>query len=161
MKAQSVFIYLLILLLGLAPQCFAAQSSKDITELNPEELEIANEICRKAMKDFFGDHAMAWYKTTYHYLPTTDDDIRLDFAKMKKLARPITVFSVTGVAFDFRFEEMKNKLKERVAKLEVSSAGKRYRIVKSLVVLEPGGGGGSMHMSFDKITLIPYLVEIY
>ena len=142
-------------------QSYSGQKVKEITELTSEELEVASGICQKVLKAYFGDRAIAWYSSTYHYLPTSDDDIVLDFSKMKKLTEPITVISVTGVALSYRFDEIKRELKREVDKLEASYHGKRYHIVRSLVLIEPGGGGGALGTSYDKVTIIPYTVAIY
>jgi YARHG domain-containing protein len=131
---------------------------KTITELTAEELDVANGICQKALKDYFGKSVIAWYQTTYHYLPISDED--LVSAEGKKLQVPITLVSAS-VPTAYDFPEIKRRLKEEVASLEASHGGRRYRIYKSVVNVNPGGGGGSMGMSYDMVTLIPYSVIIY
>jgi len=133
---------------------------KEITELTPEELEVVNSICQKALKDYFGDQIVAWYRTIYNYLPASDEDAIADFSKMKKLMNPIAVVSVTGIGLSYQFDKIKRELKGEVAKLEASYYGKSFRVSKSFVMVEPGGGGGSIHMSYDKVTIIPCKVTI-
>lgn len=162
MKKQVSFLYLFSLFLFmLASQIAEAQGIKEISDLSSEELDVANGICQKVLKDYFGDSAIAWYNTTYNYLPTSDEDIVPDLSTMKKLITPVKVVSVIGVAIAYRFDKVKRELKQRIVQLEASHHGKRYHIVKSLVLVEPGGGGGTMGMSYDKVTIIPYVVTIY
>lgn len=132
---------------------------KVITELTPEELNIANSICQKALKEHFANSVNAWVKTTYHYLPTSDDEI--GDTRGKKLRVPISLVSVS-VTTVYDFPNMKRRLKEEVARLEASYGGRKYRIYKTLVHLSSGGGvGGSIGMSSDMVTIIPYSVLIY
>lgn len=60
-----------------------------------------------------------------------------------------------------RTKKHKKELKNEVDRLEAPYHRKRYHIVKSLVLVEPGGGGGMMGMSYDKMTIVPYKVAIY
>lgn len=137
-----------------------AQQTKEVTELSSEELETANSICKKALEDYFGDRIKAWIANTLFYLPASDADEDQVSTKLKKLRYSITVFSVEGVAIAYR-NDVKSDLKKRIAKLGASYKGKKYRILKSLVILEPGGGGGNINMILDRITVIPYTVFIY
>lgn len=132
---------------------------KEITELNSDELEAANAICRKALEEYFEGQIIAWYKTSYNYLPTSDKDFFQSPSEMKKLITPITVLSITGM-ITHDIDKLKRELKEKVSGLGVSFNGKELRIVKSLVLIEPGGGGGSFGMSSDKVTIIPSIVAI-
>jgi hypothetical protein len=131
---------------------------KEITELTSEELEVANGICQKALQEHFGKTAIAWYQTTYHYLPTSDEEL---FPESRQdLQTPVTLVSVS-VFTAHDFPETQRKLKETVGSLEAYHGGRRFRIYKSLVVMNPGGGGGSIGMSYDLITIIPYRVIIF
>lgn len=132
---------------------------KDITELTSDEIEAANAICRKTLENYFKSQIIAWYKTTYNYLPTSDKDFVQSPSEMKKLKTPITVLSVSGM-ITYDIEKIKSELKEKVTNFGVSFDGKELRIVKSLVLIEPGGGGGSFGMSSDKVTIIPSIVAI-
>lgn len=132
---------------------------KEITKLDSDEMAAANAICQKALEEYFGDQIMAWYKTTYNYLPTSDKDFFQSPSKMKELITPITVLSVTGM-ITYDIDKIKRELKEKVYSLGVSFNGKELRIVKSLVLIEPGGGGGSFGMASDKVTIIPSVVAI-
>lgn len=136
------------------------QKVKEITELTPAELEVINEICQKALKEYLGDQPIAWYTKTLHYLPTSDDDMYPDLSQMKKLEEPVTAISAAGFPPSYKFDEIKRDLKGKVHNLEASYSGKTYRIVKSLVQFEPGGGGGSIGATYDMLTIIPCTVAI-
>jgi|GEM_PF-6986491 len=134
------------------------EGDKTITELTAEELSVANGICQKALKDYFGGSVIAWYQTTFHYLPTSDEDMVP--AEGTKLQVPITLVSAS-VPTAYDLPEIKRKLKEGVANLEAARGGRRYRIYKGLVHVNPGGGGGSIGMSYDMVTIIPYSIIVY
>lgn len=137
------------------------QNAKDITELTSDELELANGLCREAMKRELGKAIIAWYNTTYYRLPTSDESLLPNPSTMRQLSRPVSVSSATGIGWSYRFEEIRAALKRTVAKLEASEGARKCRVTKALVVLEPGGGGGSLGMEYDKVTIIPYQVVIY
>jgi hypothetical protein len=131
---------------------------KEITELTSEELEVANGICQKALQEHFGKSVIAWYQTTYHYLPTSDEELFPE--GRQELQTPVTLVSAS-VFTAHDFPETQRTLKETVGSLEAYHDGRRFRIYKSLVVMNPGGGGGSIGMSYDLITIIPYRVIIF
>jgi hypothetical protein len=131
---------------------------KEITELTSEELEVANGICQKALQEHFGKTAIAWYQTTYHYLPTSDEELFPE--SRQELQTPVSLVSVS-VFTAHDFPDTQRKLKEIVGSLETYHGGRRFRIYKSLVVMNPGGGGGSIGMSYDLITIIPHRVIIF
>ena len=131
---------------------------KEITELTSEELEVANGICQKAMQEHFGKSVVAWYQTTYHYLPTSDESLFPE--SRQKLQVPITLVSAS-IIMAHDFPDTQRKLKEIVGSLEAYHDGRRFRVYESLVVMNPGAGGGSIGMSYDLITIVPSKVVIY
>lgn len=137
------------------------QAVREVTELTAGELDLANGLCREAMKRELGKAIIAWYNTTYYRLPTSDESLLPDPSTMRQLARPVSVSSATGIGWSYRFEELRTALKKAVDKLEASDGSRKCRVSKALVLLEPGGGGGSLGMQYDKITIIPYQVVIY
>jgi len=131
---------------------------KDITELTPEELKVANGICQKALQEHLGRSVIAWYQTTYHYLPTSDEELFTE--SRQKLRVPVTLVSAS-VLTTYDFPETQRKLKEIVSNLEAYHEGRHFRVYKSLVVMNPGGGGGTIGMSYDLITIVPSKVAIF
>jgi hypothetical protein len=131
---------------------------KEITELSSEEIEVANGICQKALQEHFGKSVIAWYQTTYHYLPTSDEELFPE--SRQELHVPLTLISAS-VFTAHDFPDTQRKLKEIVGSLEAYHDGRRFRVYKSLVVMNPGGGGGSIGMSYDLITIIPYRLIIF
>lgn len=131
---------------------------KEITELTSEELEVANGICQKALQEHFGKSVIAWYQTTYHYLPTSDE--KLFTEGRQELQVPVTLISAS-VLTAYDFPETQRKLKEIVGSLEAYHEGRHFRVYKSLVVMNPGGGGGSIGASYDLITIVPARVVIF
>lgn len=131
---------------------------KEITELTSEELEVANGICQKALQEHFGKSVIAWYQTTYHYLPTSDEEMFTE--SRQKLQVPVTLVSAS-VLTAYDFPETQRKLKEIVGSLEAYHEGRHFRVYNSLVVMNPGGGGGTIGMSYDLITIVPSKVVIF
>lgn len=135
---------------------------KSVIDLTPEELDVANAMCQSVLQDYLGDQIVAWYKTTYHYLPTSDDESAFDVNSMMPLAKPVTIISAMSPGPVLYFHpNLKTALKDELASLEASYDGWSLRIAKSLVLIDSGGGGGALGGSYDKITIIPYEVAIF
>ena len=78
---------------------------------------------------------------------------------MRKLNSPIDVISAAGMIV-VDITETKRALKEIVSTYSAPLSNRTLRVVDSLVIVEPGGGGGSIGMSYDKVTIIPDRISV-
>jgi len=157
-----------------ANPAYSDEHLRKIEELTPKELEAANAICRKALKDYFGEgNIYQWARNECDQAIVTADHDVPELAGIK-LARSIDIFSVLVPELRIlsysqpKFTEsgIRRGLSELVTKLEISGEGKHYRVVKGLVLIDPemikpaspGTVGG---LSYDGITLVPYRVAVF
>lgn len=134
------------------------RETKNIMNLNAKDLEIVNDICRKALRDCFGDSINAWYKTTYYRLPTSDYEASSNVRSWTKLDQPVTLISAQTATFFSHEDKIIKDLKEKTYTLQANHRSRKYRIIKCFVLSEIGGGMTSI--PYSKITIVPFKVSV-
>lgn len=135
---------------------------KDITDLDSNEIKVVKSLCQQVLKMYFNKTnktIIAWNRTTYNFLPTSDNIGRGDIGT--KLDTPISFIGVIATDLSYEAKKIQIELKQMVTSYGTKNdIGQKFRITKVLVLIDLGGAGGTMYSSNDVVTIFPLKVNI-
>jgi hypothetical protein len=107
------------------------------------------DLLQTIYKSGLGDHIVAWY--------TTDARGYYDFREKKNIEFPAPISTLTVAVPEYL--SATEPVEERLRTAASNTIVNGWKLSKFGVEITPGGGGGTMEMSYDTVTIYPFEVE--
>ena len=107
------------------------------------------DLLQTIYKSGLGDHIVAWYNT--------DARGYYDMKAKKNIEFPAPISTLTVAVPEYL--SATEPVEERLRTAASNTIVNGWKLSKFAVEITPGGGGGTMEMSYDTVTIYPFEVE--
>jgi hypothetical protein len=138
----SLFVLTLVLVQG-------CRRSIAFNGLSDSDHAQVMDLLQTIYKSGLGDHIVAWY--------TTDARGYYDMKAKKNIEFPAPISTLTVAVPEYL--SATEPVEERLRTAASNTIVNGWKLSKFAVEITPGGGGGTMEMSYDTVTIYPFEVE--
>jgi hypothetical protein len=144
--AARWLVSLSVLTLMLAQGCRRSIAFNNLSDSDHAQVM---DLLQTIYKSGLGDHIVAWYNA--------DARGYYDFKAKKNIEFPAPISTLTAAVPEYLTAT--EPIEERLRTAASTTIVNGWKLSKFAVEVSPGGGGGTMEMSYDTVTIYPFEVE--